>query len=149
MYINIGPMSSTDTDEDETPSAILMKPNSNSTVIPNSNTLTKLKSTKEKKACITTEMKQKPEKDPSLNHEDDDSTYYNIESIITSIKVNELKEYIFKKQLKEDFEKEYKVSHNILQLYAAKFKSYTFYSNHDTVLHKLLLPFLLYKTDSC
>ncbi|CAG2223624.1 Tyrosine-protein phosphatase 1,Receptor-type tyrosine-protein phosphatase F,Receptor-type tyrosine-protein phosphatase eta,Tyrosine-protein phosphatase non-receptor type 13,Tyrosine-protein phosphatase non-receptor type 11,Tyrosine-protein phosphatase 10D,Tyrosine-protein phosphatase corkscrew,Receptor-type tyrosine-protein phosphatase H [Mytilus edulis] len=108
MYINIGPMSSTDTDEDETPSAILMKPNSNSTVIPNSNTLTKLKSTKEKKACITTEMKQKPEKDPSLNHEDDDSTYYNIESIITSIKVNELKEYIFKKQLKEDFEKEYK-----------------------------------------
>lgn len=106
-------MSSTDTDEDETRSAILKKPNSNLFVKPNSNPLTKLNSTKEKKAYITTEMKQKPEKDPSLNHENDDSTYYNIESIITSIKVNELKEYIFKKQLKEDFEEEYKVNNNV------------------------------------
>lgn len=109
--MNIGLVSSTDTDEDEATSTKLMQ-------------LTQQKATKAISSKKNTsnfgnddeftnqnDKKQTIPLDRNLDNATDDSTYYNINDIITSVRVSELKDYIFKRKsnVNRKLEDEYKV----------------------------------------
>ncbi|XP_052065714.1 receptor-type tyrosine-protein phosphatase mu-like isoform X2 [Mytilus californianus] len=107
MYMNIGRVSSTDTDEDEAPSSILTKLNPNKETEPKSSK--KMKSN-DNESTKQNNTKEKTPLNRNLDNGNDDSTYYNIDDIITSIRVSELKNYIFKRKsnMNVKLEDEYK-----------------------------------------
>ncbi|CAC5378523.1 Tyrosine-protein phosphatase non-receptor type 11,Tyrosine-protein phosphatase non-receptor type 13,Tyrosine-protein phosphatase corkscrew,Tyrosine-protein phosphatase non-receptor type 6 [Mytilus coruscus] len=98
MYMNIGRVSSTDTEEEEAPSSILMKPNPHKAGTTNSSNKRKLNFANENQSTKQNDITHTTPLDRSLGNGNDDSTYYNIDDIITSIRVSELKDYIFKRK---------------------------------------------------
>lgn len=113
--MNIGRVSSTDTDEEEVPSLMLIKPNSHKAG-KNSSQKTKSNFGNENQSTKQNDITHATTLDRNLDNGNDDSTYYNVDDIITSVRVSELKDYIYKRKsnVNGKLEDEYKVRRDFI-----------------------------------
>lgn len=128
MYMNIGLVSSTDTDEGDTSSTILMQLTQQKATKPTSIKKKKSNLGNDNEYTNQNDKKQEIPLDRNLDNANDDSTYYNINDIITSVRVSELKDYIFKRKsnVNGKFEDEYKVRRVSIGYFTIEFDVYIF-----------------------